>query len=177
MLPNLLTTVRLLLIPVFIYFMVINQNFPLAAAIFLVSGLTDIVDGLIARKCNMVTNFGKIYDPFVDKLMQITAIVCLAISEIVPIWVIVIVILKEATMIISGGILYLKKIVVHSNWYGKACTVLFYAIMFVFILWRDMPHTWQLGLCITMVAAMIFSALAYFVDTVRHYDEKRIKGR
>ena len=83
------------------------------------SGVTDVVDGYIARHYNMITNFGKVYDPFVDKLMQITAIVCLALAQIIPFWIIAIVICKEAAMIIIGGILYLKKIVVHSNWYAQ----------------------------------------------------------
>ena len=177
MLPNILTTIRLFLVPLFAYCMIGSHNFALAAAIFLVSGATDIVDGYIARKFHMITDFGKIYDPFVDKLMQITAIVCLAIAEIVPIWVIIIVVIKEVTMIVTGGVLYLKHIVVHSNWYGKACTVIFYAIVFVFIIWKQMPAPWQMGLCIAMIASMLFSAIAYIIDTVKHYDEKRVKGR
>ncbi|MEG2380909.1 MAG: CDP-alcohol phosphatidyltransferase family protein, partial [Oscillospiraceae bacterium] len=127
MIPNLLTTVRLLLVPLFVYFIFGNENYALAAATFLVSGFTDIVDGFVARKFNMITDFGKVYDPFVDKLMQITVIVCLAIAKILPVWIIVIIIVKEVSMIVIGGILYFKDIVVHSVWYGKACTVLFYA--------------------------------------------------
>lgn len=78
-------------------------------------------------------------------------------------------------MIIIGGILYLKKIVVHSNWYGKAATVIFYAIVFVMILWRSMTPGWSMTLLIIMIAAMLCSAGAYLVDTIRHYDEKRVE--
>ena len=146
MIPNLLTTARLVLVPIFAFLVLGAKNFPAAAAVFVLSGITDVADGYIARHFHMGTNFGKIYDPFVDKLMQITAIVCLAIARIVPFWVIVVVICKETAMIVIGGILYLKKIVVHSNWYGKAATVLFYAIVFGFILWQDMPPAVSLAL-------------------------------
>lgn len=174
MIPNILTTARLLLVPIFVYLVLGAQNLPGAAAVFVLSGVTDVVDGYIARRFNMITNFGKIYDPFVDKLMQIAVIVSLAIARIVPYWIILVVLLKEVSMIVIGGILYLKKIVVHSNWYGKAATVIFYAIVFLMILWSDMPHVWSTVLLVIMIAAMAFSAGAYLVDTVRHYDVKRV---
>ena len=175
MIPNLLTTARLILVPIFAYLVLGAENLAAAAVVFVLSGVTDVVDGYIARHYNMITNFGKVYDPFVDKLMQITAIVCLALAQIIPFWIIAIVICKEAAMIIIGGILYLKKIVVHSNWYGKAATVIFYAIVFVMILWRSMTPGWSMTLLIIMIAAMLCSAGAYLVDTIRHYDEKRVE--
>ncbi len=175
MIPNILTTVRLFLIPVFAYFMVGNQNLTIAAIIFLLSGLTDIVDGIIARKFNMVTNIGKIYDPLVDKLMQITSVVCLVVTKFIPPWLLIIVIIKEASMIITGGILYLKKIVVYSHWYGKASTVIFYTIVVAFILFgKFMPPNVKLLLCVIIVFTMLFSAGAYLLDIIRNYDEKRI---
>lgn len=174
MIPNILTTVRLLLVPIFAYLVLHGQ--PLAAAtIFVLSGATDIVDGFIARKYNMITDFGKVYDPFVDKLMQITAVVCLVIADIIPIWILVIVAIKEISMIVIGGILYLRKIVVHSNWYGKTATVVFYAIVFLFIVWRQMPTACMYTLLVIMIFALAFSAIAYLVDTIRHYDEKRVE--
>ena len=115
------------------------------------------------------------YDPFVDKLMQITAIVCLAIAEVIPVWIILLVMVKELAMIVTGGILYLKKIVVYSNWYGKLSTVLFYAVIVVMILWKDViSENLQFGLLIIMSGGMILAAAAYLIDTIRHYDEKRI---
>ena len=174
MIPNILTTARLVLVPIFAYFVLGAKNLPLAAVVFILSGVTDVIDGYIARRFHMITNFGKIYDPFVDKLMQITAIVCLALAEILPVWIIAIVICKEAAMIIIGGILYLKKIVVHSNWYGKAATVIFYATIFIMILWRNIPQGWTMAFLVILIISMLYSAGAYLVDTIRHYDEKRI---
>lgn len=174
MIPNILTTVRLLLIPFFTYYVLVAENFTVAAIIFILSGVTDIVDGIIARKFNMVTNFGKVYDPFVDKLMQITAVVCLALSGIIPFVILAIVIFKEVSMIIIGGILYLKKIVVYSHWYGKAATVIFYAIVFIMIMWRDIPSVFATALLVIMVGSVLCSAGAYLVDIICHYDEKRV---
>ncbi len=174
MIPNILTTARLILVPVFAYLVLGAQNLPGAALVFVLSGITDVVDGYIARHFHMVTNFGKVYDPFVDKLMQITAVVSLALADMVPYWILLVVLCKEISMIVIGGILYLKKIVVHSNWYGKAATVIFYAIVFVIILWRNIPPAWETALLVIMIAAMAFSAGAYLIDTIRHYDDKRV---
>ncbi|MBQ4145107.1 MAG: CDP-alcohol phosphatidyltransferase family protein [Clostridia bacterium] len=174
MIPNILTTVRLALVPVFAYLILAKENFTLAAIIFVLSGITDIVDGYIARHYNMISNFGKVYDPFVDKLMQLTAVVCLAVAGIIPFWVITVALLKEVTMIILGGILYLKKIVVYSHWYGKAATVVFYAIIFTFILWRNITPVWATIFIIIMIGVMVFSGIAYLIDIIKNYDVKRV---
>lgn len=175
MIPNILTTVRLFLVPVFAYLLLKVQNLPAAAVVLILSGATDVVDGYIARKFHMVSDFGKIYDPFVDKLMQITSVICLALAGIIPFGVILIVILKELTMIVIGGILYLKKIVVHSHWYGKATTVIFYTIIFILIIWRNIPHAWVVGLLLVLVGTMLASAVAYLVDIIRNFEEKRVQ--
>ena len=145
MIPNVLTTVRLVLVPIFAYFMVFDENVYIAALIFVLSGVTDIVDGYIARHYNMITNFGKIYDPFVDKLMQMTAVVCLVIIDVIPVWLLVFVVVKEVSMIIASGILYANKIVVSSNKFGKASTVIFYAGVLAMIIWKNIPSTGMSG--------------------------------
>ncbi len=169
MIPNYLTTARLILVPVFAYLVLGAENLPAAALVFIISGITDIIDGYIAKKYNMVTDFGKVYDPFVDKLMQITAIVCLAIAKLVPMWIIAVVICKEIAMIIIGGLLYLKKIVVYSHWYGKTATVIFYAVIILMILWQDMPKAWNTALLITVIISMLIAAVGYLIDTVKNY--------
>lgn len=174
MIPNLLTTVRLGLVPVFVYFMLGSHNLYAAALVLVLSGITDVIDGYIARHFNMITDFGKIYDPFVDKLMQITVVVCLVIRGIIPIWLLAIVAAKEVTMIVTGGILYLKKIVVSSNWYGKAATVIFYAAVLVMIIWNNIPYNVFLIAIAAMIAAMLLAAVGYFVDTVKNFSKKRV---
>lgn len=175
MIPNILTTARLILVPIFAYLILGTQNLTAAAIVLILSGITDIVDGYIARRFHMVSNFGKVYDPFVDKLMQITAVVCLALTEIIPTWIIVIVLSKEIAMIVIGGILYLKKIVVYSNWYGKAATVIFYAIIFILILWQNISKAWTVGLLSVLIVTMLGAAIAYLVDIIKNYDIKRVE--
>ena len=176
MIPNILTTVRVAMVPLFAYSMLCLHNQVLGAIIFVLAGITDVIDGYIARHFKMTTNFGMIYDPFADKLMQITAVICLVILDMIPKWLLAIVIAKELTMIVIGGILYLRKIVVRSNWYGKTATVIFYAAVLCIIMWGEdrMPESVKIALIALMIIAMIFAAVCYIVDTIRNYDEKRV---
>lgn len=167
MLPNILTTVRLLIVPIFAYSVICTDKVWMSLALFLVSGLTDIVDGWIARHFNMITDVGKVYDPFVDKLMQITAVVCLAYRGVVPVWVIVLVVVKESAMIITGAALYLKKIVLHSNWYGKMATVVFYAVIVALIVFHDIGRTPKNILLGILVAAILFAAVVYLIKLLK----------
>ena len=163
MLPNILTTVRLIIIPFFAYFMLNSESFLVPLLLFVLSGVTDIVDGWIARHFNMITDVGSVYDPLVDKLMQITAVVCLSLNGTIPGWMICVVALKELSMIAVGVVLYLKKIVVHSNWYGKAATVFFYAVMLIFIMFPAIDETIKMILLAALVVVMVVAAIGYLV--------------
>lgn len=123
--PNILTVARFFLIPFIIYFLVVDNYF-LSFVFLTISGLTDILDGFIARKFNFITNFGKLIDPLADKATQLSVLITLTLKNIIPFWMIVIVALKEATMIAGASFLYGKELVVSSKWYGKLSTVLFY---------------------------------------------------
>lgn len=123
--PNTLTVIRFLLIP-FIVYSVITGNYLLALILFTLSGITDIADGFIARKFNLISNFGKLMDPLADKLTQISMLAILVIENMIPIWILVIVALKEIAMVCGASFLYGKDVVVYSRWYGKLATVLFY---------------------------------------------------
>lgn len=123
--PNLLTMLRFLLIPIIVGYL--NEgNYILAFVFLTVSGLTDVLDGFIARKFNFITNFGKLIDPLADKATQISVLTVLTIQNVIPIWILVIVLLKECIMIAGASFLYGKELVVSSKWYGKLSTVLFY---------------------------------------------------
>ena len=123
--PNILTIIRFLLIPVILFF-VFSGNYLLTFIFFTLSGITDIADGFIARKFNLISNFGKLMDPLADKLTQISMLAALVIQNIIPIWILIIVILKEFIMVAGASFLYGKDVVVYSRWYGKLATVLFY---------------------------------------------------
>ena len=123
--PNILTIIRFLLIPVIIAF-ALEHNYIAAIIVLTISGLTDVLDGYIARKFNFITDFGKLMDPLADKATQVALLGTLTLQRIIPIWIIVIVIIKEFLMISGASFLYGKELVVSSKWYGKLATVLFY---------------------------------------------------
>ncbi|WP_055669918.1 CDP-diacylglycerol--glycerol-3-phosphate 3-phosphatidyltransferase [Desnuesiella massiliensis] len=131
-LPNILTIFRLFLIPVFLMvFFSGTPNYLLYSIIvFLIAGMTDILDGYIARKYNLVTKWGIVLDPLADKLMLLTVLSSLSIKNIIPSWIFVVVAMKEVLMIISGLFLYKKDTVIPSNIFGKASTLLFYISIF-----------------------------------------------
>jgi len=107
-----------MLIPVFGYYLLEGQ-YKVAVFLFLLSSLTDILDGYIARKFNMVTPWGKLADPLADKLMQLTATILLIIQEKIPLIILFVVAAKELLMGAGSIFLYKKKnYVVSSNWYG-----------------------------------------------------------
>ncbi len=123
--PNMLTILRFILIPFIVVFIAFN-NYIAAFVVLTISGITDILDGFIARKFNFITNFGKLIDPLADKTTQISVLVTLAFKDIIPFWILIIVFLKEFLMIAGASFLYGKELVVSSKWYGKLTTVLFY---------------------------------------------------
>ena len=128
--PNTLTIIRLLLIPIIVFY-IFSGNYILAFVFFTISGITDIADGFIARKFNFISNFGKLMDPLADKLTQISVLLSLTVIKIIPVWIVVIVLIKEIIMVSGASFLYGKDVVVYSRWYGKLATVLFYiAIVF-----------------------------------------------
>ena len=167
--PNILTIVRFILIPSILYFIFTNQY--IAAFIMLtVSGLTDVLDGIIARKFNCITNFGKLIDPLADKTTQISILAALTFKGIIPLWMLLIVFIKEFAMIAGASFLYGKELVVSSRWYGKLATVLFYiAIVCSFFInyWEAIQGTFPIAnldqyIYYLALVATVFSLIMYF---------------
>lgn len=134
--PNILTIIRFLLIP-FIVFFIFQEQYIMAFVFFTLSGITDVADGFIARKFNFITNFGKLMDPLADKLTQISTLASLVLVGIIPIWILIIVLIKEFIMIVGASFLYGKDVVVYSKWYGKLATVLFYFAIVLSLILRE----------------------------------------
>ena len=134
--PNLLTIARFLLIP-FIIIFAVQDNYVMAIIFLTLSGITDILDGFIARKYNLITDFGKLIDPLADKLTQISILTVLVIKNIIPFWILAIVLLKEFLMVSGASFLYGKELVVSSKWYGKLATVLFYSAIVISLLLKQ----------------------------------------
>lgn len=161
--PNILTIFRLILVPVFVlvYFSSLTYNLYLALLVFLVAGLTDIVDGFIARKFKMITKLGQVLDPFADKIMQLAVLACFTIDKRLPALFIIIYGIKEITMIIGGFVLYTKKdqVIIPANIYGKISTILFYVAIVVVAL------KYQYGIYI-LVLAILIAIYAFFKYSV-----------
>ena len=166
--PNALTIVRFLLIP-FILFYIFTGNYILAFIFFTISGITDVVDGYIARKFNLISNFGKLMDPLADKATQIATLASLVIIDIIPIWFLIIVLSKEFIMIVGASFLYGKDVVVYSRWYGKAATVLFYLAIVCSLLLKqfNLGGIWQeldyMVYCLALITT-IFALIMYVKD-------------
>lgn len=134
--PNILTVLRFVLIPGIIT-AIVKENYILAFIILTISGLTDVLDGYIARKFNFITDFGKLIDPLADKATQISILATLSIVDIIPTWILIIIVVKEFAMISGASFLYGKDLVVSSKWYGKLATVLFYVAIVVSLFIRE----------------------------------------
>lgn len=121
-LPNKLTMFRVILIPFFVVFLLVDITSAdkwIALGIFIIASLTDLLDGKIARKYNLVTNFGKFMDPLADKLLVCSALICLVAMERIPAWMVIIIIARE--FIISGFRLIASDngVVIAASYWGK----------------------------------------------------------
>lgn len=127
-----------------------------AVGIFVVAGLTDLLDGFIARKYGLITKWGQAMDPLADKMMLLTVLICFTIAGYIPLWIITIVGMKEALLVIGGLILYTKKdkVVVPANKYGKLATIAFY----IAIIWMGFDRVYG-GVMLTV--AVIITAYAF----------------
>ena len=128
--PNVLTMIRLLLIPVFVvvFFRTPHDRSKIAALIiFAAASITDMFDGMLARRLNQITDFGKLFDPLADKVMVVTALICQAVIGVFPWIAIIIVGVKELIMFAGGLFMLSKSVVVYSNYVGKTAQVFFIA--------------------------------------------------
>lgn len=167
---NILTCFRFVLIPVFVLTFRSEGDYKIwSAVIFIVASATDVLDGYLARKYDLVTNFGKLMDPLADKLMQITVLICLLIADIVPLWFILVLAAKELLLIAGSAFLYVKKTVVQSNIFGKLNTVFLFAAIILLLFFTNMNAGFKyvlLGICIALsVFAMCCYAYSYFLQS------------
>lgn len=167
-LPNKLTILRVILIPFFVVFMLFDITGAadkwIALVIFCVASLTDMLDGKIARKYNLVTNFGKFMDPLADKLLVCTALICLTSMNRLNVIVVLVIIARE--FIISGFRLVASDngIVIAASYWGKFKTVSQMALIIVLIM--DLGGVWNVvGTVLTWVALLltVVSLIDYIV--------------
>lgn len=155
-LPNKLTIFRVILIPFFVVLLLFDitaYDKWIALAIFIVASLTDFLDGQIARKYNLVTNFGKFMDPLADKLLVCSAMICLVELARIPAWVVIVIIARE--FIISGFRLVASDngVVIAASYWGKFKTT--FQILMICLMIADLP---QLAL-VTQIVMWVALAL------------------
>lgn len=157
-LPNKLTVLRVLLIPFFVWFALVDlvpgYSKYIAVLIFVVASLTDLLDGKIARKYHLVTNFGKFMDPLADKLLVCTALICLSASGMVPAWMVIIIISRE--FIISGFRLVASDngVVIAASYWGKFKTT--FQMLMIIVLLLDLGGVFDvIGQVLTWIALIL----------------------
>jgi cardiolipin synthase len=175
--PNTLTMIRILMIPLFVYvfFIPVQYNMIYAASIYVLAAITDILDGHIARKYNLITDFGKLFDPLADKLLQLVAVACLVWASVLPVWFFAFYILKELLQVFGGFILLKKGTVVSSDIFGKLASVLFYISTVVFILFGNMSYILKNTIMITVVAFSLLAAVNYIIKFGLKKDNPKLK--
>ena len=163
-LPNRLTILRIFLIPFFVFFMLSDFSKWIALIIFVVASLTDMLDGKIARKYNLVTDFGKFMDPLADKLLVCSALICLVELKRIPAWIVIAIISRE--FIISGFRLIAaeKQIVIAANFWGKIKTVcqMFMVILMIANI-RALTLITQIMMWLSLILTVV-SLMTYMVQ-------------
>jgi CDP-diacylglycerol--glycerol-3-phosphate 3-phosphatidyltransferase len=176
-LPNKITLFRVAMIPLFVIFMLVSGipsgNY-IAAAVFLIAALSDLLDGYIARKHNLVTNFGKFMDPLADKLLVSSALICFVELRLVPAWVVIIIIARE--FIISGFRLIASDngVVIAASWWGKLKTNVQMVMSVMLIINLDNPFInilEQIAIYLALVLTVI-SLIDYMIKNKNVLKEK-----
>ena len=167
-LPNKLTLMRVVMIPLLVLFMLVPMGFDaqrwIALGIFILASLTDLADGKIARRYNLITNFGKFMDPLADKLLVCSALICLIELHKIPAWIVLIIIARE--FIVSGFRLVAadQGVVIAASMWGKVKTTV--QMILICLMIADIP---QLAV-LTQIA--MWGALALTVISLVDYVAK-----
>ena len=169
--PNIMSVFRMLLIPVFVVFY-FSGDFYVALAALFISALTDMIDGMIARKFNMITELGKMLDPLADKLTQATVLICMTIeyNQMLPLAVAVL--LKESLMTLGAAIILKQgKPPLSAKWFGKLATAFFYASMLVILVFGKLRGVMAdhvvTGIVVISLILTVFAFVRYAIIYLR----------
>lgn len=176
-LPNKITLFRVFMIPLFLVFMLvpgIQYGRFIAAGIFIIAALSDFVDGYIARKHNLVTNFGKFMDPLADKLLVSSALICFVELKLLAAWIVIIIIARE--FIISGFRLIASDngVVIAASWWGKLKTNVQMILSVMLIINLDYPVInilEQVAIYLAVFLTLV-SLIDYMIKNKRVFSEK-----
>ena len=161
--PNFMSIFRIVLLP-FIIWTYWKESYDIAVALLIVSAVTDMLDGVIARKFNMVSDLGKMLDPLCDKLTQAALLICLAFRYWYVWLVFALLAVKDITMSFLGAAAIRHSGTVHSaQWYGKLCTVVLETVMAVLILFPHIPERIVVILLALCCAVILLSLIMYVI--------------
>ena len=163
--PNLMGYFRLLMIPAFAWLYLTastDMDYYMAALVMGISSLTDMFDGMVARKFNMITEFGKFLDPLADKLSHGAILLCLLSRYPLILLMLVLYVIKEGFMLVMGAVkLREGKKLNGAKWFGKCCTALLFVVLFLLLLFPHMSLVTVNLLILLCAAAMLITLLLY----------------
>ena len=166
--PNLLSLFRLCLIPVFMWLYCVEENYLWAGITLILSGITDTVDGFVARHFHMTSDLGKMLDPVADKLTQAAMLFCLLTRFPLMILPLALMVVKETFMGITGLLVIHKtEKVFGADWHGKVTTWLLYAMMILHVFWYNIPMGVSRALIGVCVVMMLVSLVLYGRSNLR----------
>ncbi len=165
--PNILSFFRLCLIPVIVWLYIGREDYFWTLMVLLLSGLTDIVDGIIARKFHMISDFGKALDPIADKLTQMAMLFCLVFRFTYMLIPLALLVVKEVFTGIAALVSIKKTSTVKGAvWHGKLTTVVLYAMMAIHLIWYTIPDAVSLILVGVCVGIMLMSFIMYVMQHI-----------
>ena len=166
--PNIISVFRICLVPVFItvYFYDGNDMKIYAVLVYALASFSDFLDGYLARRFKAASNLGKVLDPLGDKMMTFSAMVCITIDGVIPVWAVIVAGVKELMMGAGGIVLYKKARteIPPSNIIGKTSTVVFFLVCVALMLLKNIPHSVAVAM-ISVAIGLMFLALASYIKT------------
>jgi len=174
--PNMISFFRLCLLPVIIWLYCIREDYLWSVVLVVVSGISDVIDGKIARRFNMVSDLGKVLDPVADKLTQIAVAFCLASRFPLMGAVFVVLTVKEIfAAVFNLVVIKVSGQVTGALWHGKVCTVLLYLTMILHLVWLDIPAAVSDVLAVCCCVMLLVSAGMYTGHNVKVL--KKVRGK
>lgn len=166
--PNLLSSIRLLLIPLFLWFYLAKDDVTATVVLLALSALTDMLDGFIARHFDCVSDLGKALDPVADKLTQLAMLICLLFRF--PRMIILIIVLSVKEVFVGSTqllVIHRTEEVLGADWHGKVTTILLYGVMLLHLLWLDLPAELSFALELLCIAMLLLSGVLYGLRNIR----------
>ena len=179
--PNLLSFFRILLVPAFIVAYLRTPESGFVAVwpiiILVLSGVTDLFDGMIARKFNQVSDLGKMLDPVADKLTQIAVVACLTI-RFRQLWILLAVYIVKELAMVAGGLIVLKKKkqVPSAKWFGKTATFEFYCAMALFLVFPNFLEQHPALIAVLMWITLVLLLFSLFMYAIQYFGISNNKG-